>query len=71
MRAAEGRKEVVENIFVGQVDDRKAQAHLVAVAIQQVVMADGQIEQVTGLNALRIVVVVFGIWGRVFSLGWT
>ena len=66
MRAAEGRKEVVENIFVGQVDDRKAQAHLVAVAIQQVVMADGQIEQVTGLNALRIVVVVFGIGGGYF-----
>ena len=44
VRAAEGGEEVVESVFVGQVDDGEAEASLVAVAIEQVVVADGQIE---------------------------
>ena len=44
VRAAEGGEEVVESVFVGQVDDGEAEAPLVAVAIEQVVVADGQIE---------------------------
>jgi len=39
MSPAEGGKEVVERIFVGQVDKRKLRAPFVFVAAKQVVMA--------------------------------
>ncbi len=69
--AAEGGKEVIQNILVGQVDDRKTEAHLVSVAVEQIVMADRQIKQMPRLDALRIVVVVFRVRGAVFSPDWT
>ena len=39
MRAAEGGKEVVERLFVGQVDDCEAQAPLIAVAVKEIIVA--------------------------------
>ena len=59
VRAAEGGKEVVERHFVGQVDDREAQAPFVAITVEQVVVANGNIKQVSWSDALWVVVVIF------------
>src|SRR5580704_7569190 len=58
VRAAEGGKKIVQGGFVGQVDDREAEAPLVAVTVEKIVVAHGEIEEVTRLNAWRILVVV-------------
>ena len=58
MRAAERGNEIVQRLFVRQVDDREAQAPLVTVAIEQIVLAHGNVEHVPRSDALRIVVVV-------------
>src|ERR1700751_962725 len=62
MRAAEGGKEVVEGLFVRQIDHRESKTDLVLLRFEmkQVVIADAQIKQMTGQDARRIVVVVFG-----------
>jgi hypothetical protein len=59
VRAAECGKEIVQRHFVGQVDDREAQAPLVPVTMEKVVIAHAGIKQAARLDALRIVVVIF------------
>ncbi len=59
MRAAKGRKIIVKSDLVGQVGDREAQTPTVTIAMEQIVIANGDIEQPAGINALRIVIVVF------------
>ena len=59
VRAAEGGEEVVERVLVGQIDDRELRAPLVPVAMEDVVVAHGEIEEAAGSDARRIVVVVF------------
>ncbi len=44
--AAEGGEEVVEGFLVGQVDDGEAKAPLVAVPVEEVVVADGEVEEI-------------------------
>jgi hypothetical protein len=61
VRTAEGRKEVVERILVGQINNRYLTADFVLVAAKQVVMSEGEIEEIPGRDALRIVIVVLGI----------
>lgn len=56
MRAAERGNEVVQRLVVSQIDHREAQAPFVAVAIEQIVLAHGNVEQVPRSDALRIVV---------------
>ena len=64
--------EVVERHFVSQVDDCEAETPLVAVAIvEEVVLADRQVEQVPRLDSLWIVVVVFREGRRYFHQGGT
>ena len=46
VRAAEGREKVVEGGFVGDVDRRETQTPLVAVALEQIVVTNGEVEQV-------------------------
>src|SRR5438067_13864956 len=69
MRAAEGREEVVERHFVGQIDHRESQADLVALwfEMEDVIVADAHVKQVTRSDTWRIVVVVFGTRGRYFE----
>ena len=45
--AAERRQEVVQSIFVGQVDRRHLQTPLVPVAFEEVVVADSQVKEVS------------------------
>ena len=58
--SAECGKEIVERLFVHQVDNRQSGAPLVAIAVKNVVVSHGQVKQVARLGSLRIVIVVFG-----------
>src|SRR3989442_7270531 len=64
MRAAERRQEVIKRNFVRQVDHCEAQAPLVAISVEQIVVPDAEIKQVTRSDAGRIVIVVFGSRSR-------
>src|SRR5450755_2893109 len=64
MCPAERGKEVVERIFVRNVDGCEPQAHLVLVALEYVVMPDRDIEQVSRRDARRILVVVLRVRRR-------
>lgn len=59
MRPAEGGEVVVEHLLVVNVDEREAQTPLVPVAVEKIVVARGEIEEVAGQVSLRIVVVIF------------
>jgi len=58
VRSAERGQEIVQRGLVRQVDDREAQAPLVVVAVEQVIIAHAGIEQVSRVDAGRIVIVV-------------
>jgi len=47
VRPTKGRKEVIQRYFVGNIDGRKRQAPFVVVALEQVVVANRSIKQVT------------------------
>jgi len=64
MRAAEGGKEVVERVFVGDVDGSKLRAPFKAVAVEEIVVADRDVEQITRRDPRRVFVVVLGVWCR-------
>ncbi len=68
MRSAERGKEIVECLFVRQIDNFQAGAPLIPVGIKQVVISQGDVEQVARLNSLRIVVVIFRPGQRHFDV---
>ena len=45
VRSAEGGEKVVECVFVGDIDSSEAHAPLVLVAVEEVVFADGGVEE--------------------------
>jgi len=59
VRAAEGGEEVVEGVLVGDVDAGETKTPFVLVAVEEVVLADGGIEEAALLNAGRMLVVIF------------
>ena len=68
MRAAEGGEEVVHSVFIGDVDRREPDAPLIAIAVEQVVVPDGHVEQVASLHARRVAIVIFGSGSRYLQL---
>lgn len=60
VRAAEGGKEVVERVFVGDVDGGKLRAPFEAFAVEEVVVADRDVEQITRRDPRRVMVIVLG-----------
>src|SRR5277367_4185351 len=60
VRAAERREEVIQRGLVGDVDGRKAQAPLVPIAMEQIVVAHRDVEQIAWCDAWWILVVVLG-----------
>src|SRR5579862_2779843 len=64
MCSAECRQEVIEHVIVCQIDECDLGAPFVPLAMKQVVMTDGEVEEVSGCNARRIVIVVFGVRRR-------
>ena len=61
VRAAEGRKEVVECVLVGQVDRCELETDLVLVAAEQVVMSDGNVEKASRRDTRWVLVVVLRV----------
>src|SRR5205085_11359866 len=57
VRSAERRQEVIERGLIRQVDDREAQAPLVVVAMEEVVISHAGVEQVAWGDPRRIVIV--------------
>src|SRR5579872_7434690 len=64
VRAAESRKEVVKCILVGQVNDRELCADLVFVAVQQVVVSDRHVKEMSRRDTGRILVVILSTRSR-------
>ncbi len=60
VRTAEGGQEIVNGCFVGQVDDGKPQTPFVAIAVEEIVVANRKIKEISRLNAWRILVVILG-----------
>jgi|ERR1700677_856204 hypothetical protein len=60
VRAAKSGEEVVHRVFIADVDGGQAQAPLVTVAAEKIVVADSQVEEVAGSDTRRIVVIVLG-----------
>src|SRR6266566_915865 len=58
VRSTERRQEVIERGLIRQVDDREAQAPLVVVAMEEVVISHAGIEQVACSDPRRIVIVI-------------
>jgi hypothetical protein len=63
VRSAKRGEEVIERSFVGKVDDREAQAPLVAVAMEKIVVADGHIKQIPRFDTGGIQVGILCAWG--------
>jgi hypothetical protein len=61
MSAAECGKEVIQCGLVRDIDGGQLQADFVLIAMKQVVVAHSQVKQVSRLNALWIVVVIFRV----------
>ena len=59
MCSAEGRQEIVKRHLVREVGHRKSECHLVALGAKQVVGSEGDVKQIPGFHAVRIMVVVF------------
>ena len=60
VRTAEGGQEIVNSCFVGEVDDGKSQTPFVTITVEEIVVANRKIKEISRLNAWRILVVVFG-----------
>lgn len=58
MCSAEGRKEVVKRIIVGQIDDGDASAPFMLFGMEKIVVSDSEIEQISLCNARRVVIVI-------------
>src|SRR6516225_4199828 len=58
--AAESREEVVESHLVAEIDRGQLQAHLVLVAVEQIVVANCQIKKMVRSDAVGIAVCVVG-----------
>ena len=58
VRATEGRKKIVERNFVRDIDGCETKAPLVLVAPEKVVVTNGDVEQVAGSDARRILIII-------------
>ena len=69
VRSTERRQEVIKRGLIRQVDDREAQAPLVVVAMEKVVISHAGVEQVAWSDPRRIVIVIFGTSRRYADQG--
>ena len=64
VRPAEGGEEIVERFFVGHVNDGDAGAPSESITMKQVVVANGNVEEIARCDARRILVVILR------AIGW-
>jgi hypothetical protein len=58
--AAEGGQDVIQRFFVGEIDDLKLGAPFITIAMEQIVVSDGGVEQIPRCDARRIMIVILG-----------
>ena len=58
MCSAKGREKVIKRVIVGQIDCGQLNANLVSIAVKQVVVSDGNVEQVSRSDTRRVLIVV-------------
>ena len=63
VRSREGREEVVESYTVSQVDGGELEAPAVLGAVEEVVLADREVEEAALGYAGWVAVVILGAWG--------
>ena len=64
MGSTESREEVVERDLVGQIDNREAQAPLIAISVEEIVFAHRHIKQIPRFDSRWIQIIVFLAWSR-------
>ncbi len=64
VRSAKRGEKVVERFLVGDIDDRHSRAPPKAIAVKQVVVSQGNVEQIARRDAWRVLVIVLGAIGR-------
>ena len=62
--AAESGKEVIERLFVRDVDHGKSRTPFVFVAIRQIIHAHCHVEEIARRDARRVMIVILGSGGR-------
>ena len=62
--SAERRKEIVESVFVRDVDGGEPQAPFALLASEEIVVADGGVEQASRRDARWVLVIVLGVGSR-------
>ncbi len=60
MSAAEGGEKVVKRIVVGQVDYGKLSTPTILVSVEEIILTQREIEEISRRDAGRIVIVVLG-----------
>ena len=64
MCTAEGREEVVQGVFVGDIDRCQVEVYLAAVFVEEIVLADRRIKEIAGRDARRVLVVIASAGSR-------
>ena len=59
MRTAERRQKIVKSHSVGQVSDGKPERDLVSLCVKKVVRPERQVEQISRLHPIWVVVIIF------------
>lgn len=64
MRAAERRQEVVKRVRVRDIDRGELQTHFVLVALENIVIANREVEHMSRCGSWRILIVILRAWRR-------
>jgi len=64
VRAAKRREKVVQRIFISEVDDRQTSAPLMTIAVEQIIVTNGDVEHMPRGDTRRIVVIILSSWRR-------
>ena len=57
---AEGGNEVIEGVLIGNIDRGQLQAHFVLVAVEEIVVTDGEVKEVARGDAVWVVIRIVG-----------
>ena len=63
MRSGESGEEVIERVLVGDIDGSEPEAPLVPFTVEEVVYAERDVEEASGSDARRVLVVILGVGG--------
>ena len=64
MRSTKRRKKIVERVIIGQVNGRQLHTYFTFVAVKQIVVSDGEIENIPRGDTRRIAVIILRVRRR-------